>query len=137
MLNQSYSLVLVGWSAYIDFLDFFFLVIFTVFFFFFFGRRGCTSWKSTPAEVQRRRALFWELSVTDCWQVCYSLHRFSNLHGGSNPIFSPHSQTAHCSILASATSRTCVIIFFNSILNARIFSSSLERLTSCHNFLAS
>ena len=35
MLNQSYSLVLVGWSAYIDFLDFFFWSSLLFFFFFF------------------------------------------------------------------------------------------------------
>jgi hypothetical protein len=23
----------------------------------------------TPAKVQKRRALFWELFITDCWQV--------------------------------------------------------------------
>jgi len=31
--------------------------------------RDCARWKLTPAEVQKRRALFWELFITDCWQV--------------------------------------------------------------------
>ncbi|KAI0696344.1 hypothetical protein BC835DRAFT_1272113 [Cytidiella melzeri] len=30
--------------------------------------RDCARWKLPPAEVQKRRALFWELFVTDCWQ---------------------------------------------------------------------
>ncbi|KAF8639131.1 hypothetical protein AX17_001621 [Amanita inopinata Kibby_2008] len=30
--------------------------------------RDCARWKLSPAEVQKRRALFWELFVTDCWQ---------------------------------------------------------------------
>ncbi|PPQ97295.1 hypothetical protein CVT26_006688 [Gymnopilus dilepis] len=30
--------------------------------------RDCARWKLTPAEVQKRRALFWELFITDCWQ---------------------------------------------------------------------
>lgn len=32
--------------------------------------RDCARWKLTPAEVQKRRALFWELFIADCWQVC-------------------------------------------------------------------
>ncbi|KZT04988.1 uncharacterized protein LAESUDRAFT_727563 [Laetiporus sulphureus 93-53] len=31
--------------------------------------RDCARWKLTPAEVQKRRALFWELFITDCWQA--------------------------------------------------------------------
>lgn len=31
--------------------------------------RDCARWKLAPAEVQKRRALFWELFITDCWQV--------------------------------------------------------------------
>jgi hypothetical protein len=31
--------------------------------------RDCARWKLTPAEVQKRRSLFWELFITDCWQV--------------------------------------------------------------------
>lgn len=31
--------------------------------------RDCARWNLTPAEVQKRRALFWELFITDCWQV--------------------------------------------------------------------
>ncbi|KAG5643330.1 hypothetical protein DXG03_001180 [Asterophora parasitica] len=31
--------------------------------------RDCARWKLPPAEVQKRRALFWELFITDCWQV--------------------------------------------------------------------
>ncbi|KAJ7594208.1 fungal-specific transcription factor domain-containing protein [Mycena floridula] len=30
--------------------------------------RDCARWKLTPSEVQKRRALFWELFITDCWQ---------------------------------------------------------------------
>ncbi|KAF9463262.1 fungal-specific transcription factor domain-containing protein [Collybia nuda] len=30
--------------------------------------RDCARWNLTPAEVQKRRALFWELFITDCWQ---------------------------------------------------------------------
>ncbi|TFK25407.1 hypothetical protein FA15DRAFT_668474 [Coprinopsis marcescibilis] len=30
--------------------------------------RDCARWKLTPGEVQKRRALFWELFITDCWQ---------------------------------------------------------------------
>ncbi|KAI0059946.1 hypothetical protein BV25DRAFT_1889043 [Artomyces pyxidatus] len=30
--------------------------------------RDCARWKLSPAEVQKRRALFWELFITDCWQ---------------------------------------------------------------------
>lgn len=32
--------------------------------------RDSARWKLPPAEVQKRRALFWELFITDCWQVC-------------------------------------------------------------------
>lgn len=31
--------------------------------------RDCARWKLSPGEVQKRRALFWELFITDCWQV--------------------------------------------------------------------
>ncbi|KAH6891768.1 hypothetical protein BKA70DRAFT_1326074 [Coprinopsis sp. MPI-PUGE-AT-0042] len=31
--------------------------------------RDCARWKLSPAEVQKRRALFWELFITDCWQA--------------------------------------------------------------------
>ncbi|KAJ7081259.1 fungal-specific transcription factor domain-containing protein [Mycena epipterygia] len=33
--------------------------------------RDCAKWplKLTPAEVQKRRALFWELFIADCWQA--------------------------------------------------------------------
>ncbi|KAG6909735.1 hypothetical protein DXG01_015723 [Tephrocybe rancida] len=30
--------------------------------------RDCQRWGLPPAEVQKRRALFWELFITDCWQ---------------------------------------------------------------------
>ncbi|KAG7095619.1 hypothetical protein E1B28_006343 [Marasmius oreades] len=30
--------------------------------------RDCARWRLSPAEVQKRRALFWELFITDCWQ---------------------------------------------------------------------
>ncbi|KAF9011964.1 fungal-specific transcription factor domain-containing protein [Cyathus striatus] len=30
--------------------------------------RDCARWKLSPAEVQKRRGLFWELFITDCWQ---------------------------------------------------------------------
>ncbi|KAE9400033.1 hypothetical protein BT96DRAFT_993345 [Gymnopus androsaceus JB14] len=30
--------------------------------------RDCARWKLPPAKVQKRRALFWELFITDCWQ---------------------------------------------------------------------
>lgn len=30
--------------------------------------RDSARWKLSPAEVQKRRALFWELFITDCWQ---------------------------------------------------------------------
>ncbi|KAG7442877.1 uncharacterized protein BT62DRAFT_904567 [Guyanagaster necrorhizus] len=30
--------------------------------------RDCARWKLPPAEVQKRRALFWELFITDGWQ---------------------------------------------------------------------
>ncbi|KAJ2927653.1 hypothetical protein H1R20_g9438, partial [Candolleomyces eurysporus] len=30
--------------------------------------RDCARWKLSPGEVQKRRALFWELFITDCWQ---------------------------------------------------------------------
>ncbi|KAG6860918.1 hypothetical protein C0995_006042 [Termitomyces sp. Mi166 len=30
--------------------------------------RDCARWNLPPAEVQKRRALFWELFITDCWQ---------------------------------------------------------------------
>ncbi|THH32859.1 hypothetical protein EUX98_g1327 [Antrodiella citrinella] len=42
--------------------------------------RDCARWKLSPQEVQKRRALFWELFITDCWQslatgrlACFSL----------------------------------------------------------------
>lgn len=35
--------------------------------------RDCARWKLTTAEVQKRRALFWELFITDCWQVKFSI----------------------------------------------------------------
>ncbi|KAH9914122.1 fungal-specific transcription factor domain-containing protein [Fomitopsis serialis] len=31
--------------------------------------RDCARWKLSPAEVQKRRALFWEVFITDCWQA--------------------------------------------------------------------
>ncbi|GBE83316.1 hypothetical protein SCP_0503640 [Sparassis crispa] len=31
--------------------------------------RDCARWKLSPAEVQKRRSLFWELFITDCWQA--------------------------------------------------------------------
>ncbi len=31
--------------------------------------RDCARWNLTPFETQKRRALFWELFITDCWQV--------------------------------------------------------------------
>ncbi|KAJ7057156.1 fungal-specific transcription factor domain-containing protein [Mycena amicta] len=31
--------------------------------------RDCARWGLKPAEVQKRRALFWELFITDCWQA--------------------------------------------------------------------
>ncbi|KIP07741.1 hypothetical protein PHLGIDRAFT_127425 [Phlebiopsis gigantea 11061_1 CR5-6] len=31
--------------------------------------RDCARWKLSPAEVQKRRALFWELFITDSWQA--------------------------------------------------------------------
>lgn len=34
--------------------------------------RDSARWKLSPAEVQKRRALFWELFITDCWQVSTS-----------------------------------------------------------------
>ncbi|KAF8233042.1 hypothetical protein L208DRAFT_1268931 [Tricholoma matsutake] len=33
-----------------------------------FSYRDCARWKLTPAEVQKRRVLFWELFIADCWQ---------------------------------------------------------------------
>ncbi|TEB32701.1 hypothetical protein FA13DRAFT_1662397 [Coprinellus micaceus] len=30
--------------------------------------RDCARWKLSPGEVQKRRALFWELFITDSWQ---------------------------------------------------------------------
>ncbi|KAJ4490375.1 hypothetical protein J3R30DRAFT_3278237 [Lentinula aciculospora] len=30
--------------------------------------RDSARWKLSPAEVQKRRSLFWELFITDCWQ---------------------------------------------------------------------
>ncbi|KAI0260057.1 hypothetical protein BC834DRAFT_1013816 [Gloeopeniophorella convolvens] len=30
--------------------------------------RDCARWNLTPSETQKRRALFWELFITDCWQ---------------------------------------------------------------------
>lgn len=36
---------------------------------YYFVDRDCARWKLPPAEVQKRRALFWELFITDCWQV--------------------------------------------------------------------
>ncbi|TFK52991.1 hypothetical protein OE88DRAFT_1656749 [Heliocybe sulcata] len=30
--------------------------------------RDCARWNLPPGEVQKRRALFWELFITDCWQ---------------------------------------------------------------------
>ncbi|KAF9078402.1 hypothetical protein BDP27DRAFT_1309531 [Rhodocollybia butyracea] len=30
--------------------------------------RDCARWNLPPVEVQKRRALFWELFITDCWQ---------------------------------------------------------------------
>ncbi|KIK61336.1 hypothetical protein GYMLUDRAFT_42922 [Collybiopsis luxurians FD-317 M1] len=30
--------------------------------------RDCARWGLPPGEVQKRRALFWELFITDCWQ---------------------------------------------------------------------
>jgi hypothetical protein len=31
--------------------------------------RDCARWNLAPSETQKRRALFWELLITDCWQV--------------------------------------------------------------------
>ncbi|KAJ7777955.1 fungal-specific transcription factor domain-containing protein [Mycena maculata] len=31
--------------------------------------RDCARWGLKPPEVQKRRALFWELFITDCWQA--------------------------------------------------------------------
>ncbi|KAJ7242063.1 hypothetical protein C8J57DRAFT_981855, partial [Mycena rebaudengoi] len=31
--------------------------------------RDCARWGLKPGEVQKRRALFWELFITDCWQA--------------------------------------------------------------------
>ncbi|KAI6096181.1 fungal-specific transcription factor domain-containing protein [Pisolithus croceorrhizus] len=31
--------------------------------------RDCARWRLPPSEVQKRRALFWELYITDCWQA--------------------------------------------------------------------
>ncbi|KAI0372583.1 hypothetical protein BV20DRAFT_1015373 [Pilatotrama ljubarskyi] len=31
--------------------------------------RDCARWKLSSSEVQKRRALFWELFITDCWQA--------------------------------------------------------------------
>ena len=31
--------------------------------------RDCARWNLSPSETQKRRALFWELFITDCWQV--------------------------------------------------------------------
>ncbi|KAJ7120976.1 fungal-specific transcription factor domain-containing protein [Mycena epipterygia] len=31
--------------------------------------RDCARWNLKPPEVQKRRALFWELFITDCWQA--------------------------------------------------------------------
>ncbi|KDQ56828.1 hypothetical protein JAAARDRAFT_36304 [Jaapia argillacea MUCL 33604] len=28
----------------------------------------CARWKLSPSETQKRRALFWEIFITDCWQ---------------------------------------------------------------------
>ncbi len=36
--------------------------------------RDCARWKLPPGEVQKRRALFWELFITDCWQVGVGVH---------------------------------------------------------------
>ncbi|RXW22701.1 hypothetical protein EST38_g3131 [Candolleomyces aberdarensis] len=36
--------------------------------------RDCARWKLSPGEVQKRRALFWELFVTDCWQSLATGH---------------------------------------------------------------
>ncbi|KAI0251590.1 fungal-specific transcription factor domain-containing protein, partial [Lactifluus subvellereus] len=30
--------------------------------------RDCARWDLSPTETQKRRALFWELFITDCWQ---------------------------------------------------------------------
>ncbi|KAI9450548.1 fungal-specific transcription factor domain-containing protein [Russula earlei] len=30
--------------------------------------RDCARWNLAPSETQKRRALFWELFITDCWQ---------------------------------------------------------------------
>ncbi|KAF8495572.1 fungal-specific transcription factor domain-containing protein [Russula emetica] len=30
--------------------------------------RDCARWNLAPSETQKRRALFWELLITDCWQ---------------------------------------------------------------------
>ena len=32
--------------------------------------RDSSRWRLEPREVQKRRALFWELFITDSWQVC-------------------------------------------------------------------
>ena len=40
--------------------------------------RDCARFKLSTAETQKRRALFWELFITDCWQVSLTssiLHR--------------------------------------------------------------
>ncbi|KAG6829978.1 hypothetical protein H0H92_002783 [Tricholoma furcatifolium] len=36
--------------------------------------RDCARWSLAPAEVQKRRALFWELFITDCWQILKESH---------------------------------------------------------------
>lgn len=42
--------------------------------------RDCARWQLPSSEVQKRRALFWELFVTDGWQVCCVLGLHCRLH---------------------------------------------------------
>jgi hypothetical protein len=61
-----------------------------------FSDHDTARWNLSPAEVQKRRALFWELFITDCWQV----HRLQSIfdppltwhsHRVSQPADSPCS----------------------------------------------
>ncbi|KAI6038583.1 fungal-specific transcription factor domain-containing protein [Pisolithus marmoratus] len=41
--------------------------------------RDCARWKLQPSEVQKRRSLFWELYITDCW-VALAMGRTATFH---------------------------------------------------------
>jgi hypothetical protein len=79
--------------------------------------RDCARWKLTPAEVQKRRALFWELFITDCWQVglllSFSLNVIERISRASQLVdsqpFHCLSSTANCPPILTIPSQKMVL----------------------------